>query len=926
MAIDIDTLKTLERIEKLLASSTGSAGGRAAPRVPGGRNQQTNNAKDPNQKTYKATGVAFDDLSDKADRLGKSFSGLNKTVQATRSNFVAMNKTMRSANRVVGGVKPIDAAPPPPPRTPRDMLAGMFGGANAPREMRNTVAALGAVSTAGLAVVGVFSQLKGVVLDVVDDFFALQSRGISASSSLAGLYVDAIRAGMSLQDYTEMLDKAGPAVARASSFDEFNNTLRSSSDQLAGLGVFGKQASSLAATLANSATTLGVPQEQLGQAMSSQLGVFEKLRSSTLMTAAGFDELVAELASNQEVQSQLLGLNGAERQARFSELTQIRALGLQMGATKEASKALGDAIIEQRKLTAQQRFQSAGTIRQAGAITGMDAGQTETLARLSRKKNLSAEEAALATQIGGRLQAQIETMMNSGNVQQEFVAEQLQERLNSAGVGRFLQASGNVALTSQSGEVQNRDFAKGASDLVKGTGQLLAFAQGLKENPIASALAGAVGSAAFSVGLGYAIGRVLGKVGGGARGVSAAAEGPGVIKRFVSTTVDTVKGGVGKIFDVISKPFKVGPGTGVIKDIQALWATLRGGWQSLIAGVSNVKVSAFHIADNLKAVGATIMNAFKVVKSWLGMAVNTASEVGGVLGKLGGSFGRLLKFIPAIGNIASFFIDSIGEAFTGNIAAAFNADGGGWLERIGNTVFAAVNGIFGGIFGLVDSAIKFFGGDGLGLENAWDRFATLMRGGFFAALAGIAEAVTFGKENKVSSYFREASDNSFKVLDQLSEDQSATISSIGEKNNKKLDEQAAAAKKSTAAVAETSKAVDTAAGVLTSTKNLTSTLVGTAATIGTPGQTARPSVTPPTVNTPAEPTTNTGPAGAASESTSATVTDTLTAQFATIINLLRENLSAEQAQASFAEAMLRATGRPVFSSTDTMIDRVIKRS
>lgn len=939
MATEDEILKTLQRIEKSLkASSPTTAAGTTASRKIGG------GADTKQDKVFKATAAAMSSLADEAAGLTKDFNSLSKSVNNVRKTFVQMNVSARAAVRAAPTSRRLSNVQGPPPVA--QAQGGFFGGMIPPTSAmgqlltprggplgRNLHALAGSVSFTSVALTSALAQLGGAVRPLVNDFFRLTARGIDASQSLAGLYVDAAKAGMSLEDYTKVLEDSNPALARAANFDEFAKRIQDTNKQLAGLGIFGANATRLSAAMATSATTLGVPQAQLADATANQVKMFETLRKSTLLTAEGMQQLVADLQSNQEVQSQLLGLSGAERTARYNELRQIQTLGYQLGATAEQSKALSDAIIDQRKLTAPQRFQSAGLIRQAGAITGMDAGNAETLARLSRKKNLSAEEARMATQIGGQLQAQIERMLNSGNIQQEYIAEQLQERLNGAGAGRFLQAAGNVGLTASSGPIANKEFGKGASDLVQGAGMLLSYAKGLSENPILSSIVSALGSGAFSLALGTAIGRFMG------RGVpvAGAAAGGGLLqgtKGAISGTVDAVKGGVSKIFDTLSKPFKMGPGTGVFKDIQA-------GWNALVSSVTNIKGTAGKLGDGLKSAGSFVMNSFNTVGSWFGKAVegakglfttvkgftSTGGEIFQIIGNTTKAFGRLLKFIPLIGSLLSGFIDAFGEAFTGNVAAAFNSDGGSWLDRIGNVVFATVNGIFGGIFGLIDSAIKFFGGDGLGLENAWEKFALVMRGGFFSALANIAEAVTFGKENKVSSYFRDAADNSFKVLDQLSADQSATISSIGAQNNKKLDEQAEAAKKSKAAVAETTSAVGTAAGLLTTTKNISGQLVGTAAAVATPAAPVRPTVTPPAVNTATEtPAAAPTAALATARDNAPTAAADLTTQLATIISLLQQVLSAEQLQAALAEANARALGRRSFSDTDTMVNKVNSRS
>jgi hypothetical protein len=920
MAVDIDTLKTLQRIEALLSKSLSTTSGSRTTRIAGGASNPANQTK-----IYKASAVALDNLTDKADTLARSFNSLNKTVNATRSAFVQMNRGVRRNPVNRNNNQPTNL---PSFSNPLAFLTGRSPGSTA-NIQQGLRAMSGSISYASVAITAAASQLVGAIRPVINDFFALHARGIDASSSLGGLYVDAIRAGMSLQEYTEVLENSTPALVRANSFDEFNKRLTESNRSLGELGIFGASATKLSATMASSATVIGVPQEQLNNSISQQIKVFGDLRKTTLMTADGFNAVIQSLSANQEVQSQLLGLSGQERSARFQELIQIQTLGQRMGATKEASDALGAALIEQRKLTAPQRFQAAGLIRQAGSITGMNSADTEELARLGRKKNLTTEEAEIATRLGGQLQQGIEKMLNSGNIQTEYIAEQMQERLGGSGIGRFLGAAGNVALTRSSGEIANDQLGKGANTLVQGAGLLLQYATGLSKNPIAEAITKALGSSAFSIGLGVVLGRVLGRLpifGGVGRAAGSAAGG--------------IAAGGSKIMDLLSRSFNVGPGVGVVKDIKSVIGWMQGAWNSFIGGVTNIKGTASKITGGLASTVDFLKGGVSNIFNWVGSAiqggknlfgalrgaVGTGGDVLGVLQRIAGGAGRILKFIPVVGNLVSVLIDTVGEIFTGTISDAFNPGGGSWVDRIGNVVFAGLNGLFGGIAGIADKAIEFLTGKTFNLENAWERFATLMRGGFFSALASIAEAATFGRENRLSTYFREAADNSYRVLSQLSENQSTTIADIGRKNGEELDKQKAAAQKSEKAMTGVTKSFNAAAGIITDTSNLRSQIISTASQVATPGQTIRPTVNSGDVNrstdtTPAAPPPAVGTPSAPS-AIAPPVVD-MTAQLAQAIQVLQQILSTNQSQLAVDQELSRRIGMTPFSDNTLLLNKMI---
>ena len=975
MATEDDLQKTLLRIEKILSNccpgtGVGSGGGGRSPtrrpNVAGGRSEDKQSRD--SAKTFRATSVALEALEDSTDTLNNRFMGLSKTVRSTRENFISMNRSMRAATRgaptarVTGGAQDTQGAPPGnTARTLLGQVLGSFGGRRSPL-IQSLQSLDTSIKPAKLAFSAALWELASAVKPIINDFFELHRVGINGSAALGGMYLDAIKAGMSLGDYTKLLMENSNAVVRFGSMREFNNTVTRTNSQLGGLGIFGEEASKLSAALTSSTVSLGVPMSQMNGAMDAQIKIFGDLRKTSLLTAEGFQELASSLATNADVQAEMLGLNKAERAARFAELMQTQTLGLQMGMTKEASKQLGAALLETRKLTAVQRFGAAGRIRQAGAITGMGAEQTETLAKLARKKRRTPQEDAMFVQLGGELQAGIERMMGSGDINQENIAEQLQETLNATGIGKALEQAGQARLSQEAGPAGvNKDLQNGASELVKGAGMLLAYAQGLAKNPIASAITGAIGSSAFALGIGTVLGRILGK-GGGIGGAIGAVTGAGgsVIdtgKKVINGAVDVVKSGISKIFNLITTPFKIGGGTGIFADLGKVGTFIKdtigkigGGLAdfggTFQKGVGKVGEVTLGVASWFKTTFGKVTGLFGDIagkgKAIFTMAEQFVESSGGllkVLGKGAGIFGKLLKGIPVIGNVISFFIDAIGEVFTGNVAAAFNEDGGGWLERIGGVVFAAINGIFGGIFGLVDSAIKFFGGEGFNLENAWEKFALVMKAGLMLALSKIVSVIPVVGD-KASAYFEKSAEDSFAVLQQLEENKDATISSIGAKRNAELDKQKESAKKATDASTAATKSVVTAAGIVTTTQGLTQSLISTAKAVpgavataeaakatmvATPGQTPRPAVTPPPVNTPTTTaTTPTQDEKQKATTAAPTPTELLTAQFSKIIELLTQSLGVEQAQAAFMEAMARSAGRVPFMDNEQKVQPILQ--
>jgi hypothetical protein len=911
MAIDQDMLATLKRIENLMKSqtTTSPAGAGVRARIAGGNSDDAGGSK--KSKTYRGTAKSIEGLGDAADALNGSFNGLNRTVKMTRANFVAMNRQMRSFGKIQPQAAPqgvMQVAQPTPAIGNTSPGAQKAAGASVTKQANNTASALKGVAGAAWRGVKSLGALAGIAKDVANDMFFFASRGLSAGAGFQTLYVDAIKAGMGVREYTQVLADNTPAVIRARSNEEFGKSLDQTRDKLAGLGIFGEEATKLGAGMMNSATVVGISQNAMDDAVSKQVAVYTELRKTTMMTASQFQALSHEMSENSTVQETMQGLAIQERGARMQQIMQIQTLGLRLGATEKASRALGEALMNQRNSTLKSRFEAQGLARQASAVFGMDSGQAERLATLSRRKNLTAEESAEMQRLGATLNARIQTAMNSGNVNQEFMAEEFMERLNGTNLGKILSASGEVQNAVDSGPLANKDFGKGASDLMQGAGKLLTYAEGLSKNPIAmgstalvaglagaatSAIVAAIGSKGFAGALASAVGGLK----------SLPGKAVGAVKAVGSGAMAVGRGAVGLAMAAGPAAMKaLGAISNMIKMAGPIVAGIAAGAKSLFGGISNF------VTGGLSKITTLIGGA------------------GGLLPAIG----KGLKMIPGLGTIGATIFSSISELVSGDVTNAFNADGGNWLSRIGNSVFAGITSVFGGIADMVDGVIKFFGGDGLDLRNAFDKFAVVMRGGFFAALASIAKVVTLGSDNTLSKYFQEAADNSFKVLDQLSADQTATISSIGESNSKKLEAQKKDAKTVNDTVQTVAKAVNASAGVVSSTTGIAGAAVNSARSIVATSTPVQPAPAAKIVEPDASKNElNNAAQSAKASSANSSIPDS-TAQLASsiqeLVSLIREGNNLSASQLSAVESLARAAGRTSSSDNSNLLDALASRS
>jgi hypothetical protein len=399
-----------------------------------------------------------------------------------------------------------------------------------------------------LAVVGsvlhkIFNSLISNGIEVLDDMFhKLAARGYGTSDSLWTLYKGAANAGMTLRDYAQFMDENMIAVSRASSFTAFQASMKTSTDALQKFGVFGEDALKLAGAMASSSTALGVPQAQMGEAMSRQLGVFEKLRKTTNITADEFAQMTKQLGEDAQVRTELSALDPKEaamRQAAIlDQMSYARSLNL---STSEVQKYT-QAILEQRKSTVKQRFQQAGRLTQAAGLLGMGGQQTEELRSLSLNRYKTDDQQKRYMELLGQVNTGLETMQQQGGPGSQYQSDTIREMLDSSGLSQALEAASAIRAGKQSGPVKNQDIGKQLGSVAQGLGDLSVKLDGWMKNPFGQFAATFVGGVAsitgalltfntfaerFGIMAGTTIAKILGKSGlGGATDLPPGSEGP----------------------------------------------------------------------------------------------------------------------------------------------------------------------------------------------------------------------------------------------------------------------------------------------------------------------------------------------------------------------------------------------------------------
>lgn len=361
-------------------------------------------------------------------------------------------------------------------------------------------------------------QVADSIVRIIDQ--ALQTTGARGfggilSSSFYELSFDAAMAGMSLEDYTKDVLAANEGIlSRSSSFDEFNDRLSSSAKGFEQFGIYGEEGMKLAATIAQTSSSLGVPMSDLEDSTSAQVKVFDALRKTTGITAEEFTNLIASLKDNEIVQRELLALSPKERTARIAQISEISQWGRSLGMSESAARQLSDALLAQRKATVKERFQARGRLNQAMSLAGMDAGQIAEASSLISKKVRTTEEDQRLTTILGEYKQRQEQAIQFGGPAMQYQFETMDEKLREAGnLGNLLDAAGNVKMSQESGPQIQKDINQKFGALEKHFANFVTILGGLSQSPLFAAGAGFLAimatSQVWKVGLATAIGSAV---------------------------------------------------------------------------------------------------------------------------------------------------------------------------------------------------------------------------------------------------------------------------------------------------------------------------------------------------------------------------------------------------------------------------------
>ena len=680
-----------------------------------------------------------------------------------------------------------------------------------------------------------FDKLKEFVKVIGTDFLRLSAVGFGSSESLMTLYKNAFMSGLSLQEYAAILKDSTAALSRSSSIEDFNKTISSADTQLASLGVFGGEARAMQASLANSNTMMGVSQEKLSNAIKDQVKQFAILRKTTNMSAGEFASLVKSVSDSDQAQRELVGLQPAERQARQKQLIDIASLGSKMGLASEQSQKLAAAMLAARGETAASRWESAGRLRQMGAIVGMGM-EAQRLAQLTLKGAARTADEEKEYQAGlakfdKRIQSERLAAQQTGNLGLEYQLDELDKTIKGTGAGQIMDSSRAATLAQESGKAgANADFGQNVSEFGKAVGEFAKYATGFAQSPLntlGAAITGAI-TLAFRDKIVTILGNIFrgGPGGGAVSGVAkvaadAATQAKGLFYSFgyqlgkmtatIPSLASKIFGGIVGAADTarktlnalnlsaaITSPIEVvknlfaGLGSKILNfvsaPIKAITSLMGGAKQaaagskltSLITGPIEVLKSVFSGA------ASKIASFIPSLKGAAGSIANIAQSIPG-LSKIGVVM-PFLKKLPLIGGLITAGV----ELFTGEVTDALNPSGGflntifgiatAFLSAIPNAFLDVASFVFG------ENAIKPF-------QRFFDIFLASINVAIKTFLAkgigGIADVLSYilPEDSGLLKLLKsaqnglvESANETSKTVDQLNNDKEKTLKSISKDN------------------------------------------------------------------------------------------------------------------------------------------------
>jgi hypothetical protein len=981
MATDIDTLKILQSIEKLLQGASVLAGSKTLNSAD--RNKQTTSQKAGKdaKKIYQATADRAKELGDTVMGLNKSLFGLNTQVGNVTTSFGSLHSQM---SKFMSSLTPItvpDTAAPGVSAVPMNqlmeklILEAQQGHASAVK-MHAEQASIGNLSNsylkviAGATAIGAAAEV-GSMPSMNQQGAALVSqlgKGITKGTKPVVKDIDALnipfkaQLGRMIDDFGRTSSALGGLGVAASNVKDILKKLTGDFFSLAsvGMGTIGNLTE-----LSKNAMLSGMSLKEYQAVIKDNIAIAARAGSLD-----NFNKIISA-ADSQLASMGVFGMESRQMQASLAESSTM--MGVKQGKLTDVIAAQISVFDDLRKSTNMTAEEFAGLVKDLSnneqvqrELLGLApqqriARQQELLnvAAIGSKMGLAADASkqladALLAQRGETVKGRIETM---GRVRQlgqltgmgaegERAGQLLMKGRNRtdadekelADLADKLNKAGESAYQTGSLGVQNAlDFF---NETLGGTkfGQVMKAVRpaGLAQD------SGKVNQEAFGKHVGdfgkftgellkYVRGwnegfgpMIAGLIGGVSlalfRGPIIKALQAGAGKLGIGTAGATAAGGEG--VGMLAKAFQSFKSADLLAPIKAIPSIISSAGEGVMTSIRGARAAVALVSEMEGP-------AMVAVRGLQGLGPGLLKGATAVRGGLAAAAGALANF-PLVGGL----ISAAFEMFTGDIAAALNPDAG-IFDRIGGIVTSFFSALPQFIIDVLGTVL----GPGLtgNLQNGFDQFVAAVSGAIRSLFSGI-----FGAVSKILGFIlpddsplvkslakwsqgaQDSADQNFKVMDDLANDHGKTLSSISADNKAK-------AELATKAAAGTTEATQKATVAQSAFNNVQSGLAvsqasmmsDAAAIIATPQVQVPTTVKPATVNTPDEQTTPSATKLAQAAQVQGN-SDLLTA-LNSILTVMRDTLASEQRQVELAEMLLRSN-RPQasFPSAEATANLLLK--
>lgn len=642
------------------------------------------------------------------------------------------------------------------------------------------------------------NALAKVIDAVTKQFFYLAEMGMGSMGNLYDLNVAAIKSGMAMRDYNDMLVKNMTFASRAGSIDNFDAITSANNKYLASLGIFGESSKRLQVGIAETATQMGIAQSEIPDTSNKLIGVFERLNKTVSMTSDEFMNSILAVKENSAYIEEAAGLNQGVRAARLVELTEAYNFGRTLGLTAEESNKLGKAMMEQRKMNVQDRFKESANVMQMAALTGNHQMIPE-LQRLYLKRNRSAPEEAQLTQMLGKIGMDgRKTMEETRNLGFENAFITKQEELSSATQTR-MEGSIRGELAGQSKPLGQEAFGKHVGEFGQFVGNLTTLLSGIQKNDVLMPTLGFL-SAGLTLIFGKAIMNFMFNVGRDVRsgGIAKAFTNVGGnLTTLLSNLALSAKNAIMAPFRLMNRalPAMASTSAGSTGILSKLFNFFPDKLNGLITGIKNLlgKIPALPAA--LSALPSTLGSMLSGLGSAIpaklsGMFSGITNGMQSLLGKTAGVGAGILagmKKIPYIGQIIAVLM----EAFTGDLRNAFSPNGS-WMNAIGSMILA-IPYQFGNF---ILSGLEWVFGENLlkPIRTMWDSLAAAIMYGVNSITATVVSGISWfldflPDDSKLNQMAKAWKANTQRTADETGETlkrtwNGETLSKISDENKK----------------------------------------------------------------------------------------------------------------------------------------------